>query len=67
MSLTCCEIAWCAVDVGTHVVAGAGSGIDADGALCLDDGKTDDPAFRRHGAPMINRRESVSARRLRDE
>jgi BirA family transcriptional regulator, biotin operon repressor / biotin---[acetyl-CoA-carboxylase] ligase len=28
------------VDVGTHVVEGRGRGIDADGALCLDDGRT---------------------------
>jgi BirA family biotin operon repressor/biotin-[acetyl-CoA-carboxylase] ligase len=28
------------VDVGTHVVQGRGCGIDADGALCLDDGRT---------------------------
>jgi BirA family biotin operon repressor/biotin-[acetyl-CoA-carboxylase] ligase len=28
------------VDVGTHVVRGRGSGIGADGELCLDDGKT---------------------------
>jgi biotin-(acetyl-CoA carboxylase) ligase len=27
------------VDVGTHVVEGRGEGIDADGALCLDDGR----------------------------
>jgi BirA family transcriptional regulator, biotin operon repressor / biotin---[acetyl-CoA-carboxylase] ligase len=28
------------VDVGTHVVEGRGGGIDADGALCVDDGRT---------------------------
>ena len=27
------------VDVGTHVVVGQARGIDADGALCVDDGK----------------------------
>jgi BirA family biotin operon repressor/biotin-[acetyl-CoA-carboxylase] ligase len=27
------------VDVGTHVVVGRARGIDADGALCVDDGK----------------------------
>jgi BirA family transcriptional regulator, biotin operon repressor / biotin---[acetyl-CoA-carboxylase] ligase len=29
---------WVRVDLGTRVVAGRGSGIDPDGALCLDDG-----------------------------
>ena len=28
------------VDVGTHVVQGRGRGIDSDGALCVDDGRT---------------------------
>jgi BirA family biotin operon repressor/biotin-[acetyl-CoA-carboxylase] ligase len=28
------------VDVGSHVVQGRGCGIDTDGALCLDDGRT---------------------------
>jgi BirA family transcriptional regulator, biotin operon repressor / biotin---[acetyl-CoA-carboxylase] ligase len=29
---------WVRVDLGTHQVAGSGSGIDGDGALCLNDG-----------------------------
>ncbi len=30
---------WIRVDLGTKIVAGLGRGIDADGALCLDDGR----------------------------
>ena len=30
---------WVSVDLGTRVIAGAACGIDADGALCLDDGQ----------------------------
>jgi len=30
---------WVRVDLGTHVVAGWGRGIDLDGAFCLDDGR----------------------------
>ncbi|MFI5457634.1 MAG: biotin--[acetyl-CoA-carboxylase] ligase [Isosphaerales bacterium] len=30
---------WVSIDVGTHVVAGWGRGIDLDGAFCLDDGR----------------------------
>jgi len=30
---------WVRVDLGTHVVAGWGRGIDIDGAFCLDDGR----------------------------
>jgi len=30
---------WVSVDLGTHVVAGWGRGIDRDGAFCLDDGR----------------------------
>jgi len=30
---------WVGVDLGTHVVAGWGRGIDKDGAFCLDDGR----------------------------
>jgi biotin-(acetyl-CoA carboxylase) ligase len=29
---------WVSVDLGSRIVAGRGCGIDADGALCLDDG-----------------------------
>jgi len=30
---------WIKVDLGTRIVAGLGQGIDAEGALCLDDGR----------------------------
>jgi len=30
---------WVDIDLGTHVVAGWGRGIDIDGAICLDDGR----------------------------
>jgi BirA family biotin operon repressor/biotin-[acetyl-CoA-carboxylase] ligase len=41
---------WLRVDQGTRIVAGRGQGIDADGALCLDDGRE---RFRVFGGQVL--------------
>ena len=41
---------WVDVDMGTHRVAGRGTGIDDEGALCLDDGER---PFRIFGGQVL--------------
>jgi BirA family transcriptional regulator, biotin operon repressor / biotin---[acetyl-CoA-carboxylase] ligase len=51
---------WVNVDLGTHQVAGSGTGIDGEGALCLDDGTH---RFRLFGGQVLRSSSEYTGKR----